>query len=556
MQSTLRTSSLKPSEFKQEELNTSDINKLKQELLESRSRLQEMETNYKTLQDASEQALNEFIKVKEEYTKESNIQQVVDLVIASLLKKNGGILSRKEIERVAQLRIGLERACKDLIHYRDKIGAGLDENASKQEINAYYTNYQKGLQTQVKSLLNERDLLQHETKTLRKTRDEVLRDMVLLNTKNTELNNELSKKAMEKEESIILNLPQRHTPPPLSPSISTDSSTLSLVSRTRKPSDASSIMCNVSSRNSFIKDQTPKIFSIKKKTSTMFNKLAGTSSSSSSNKTVKPEPSSSSSSIYGSSTSKSSIYSNNNFNSSLQSLHQESRSIAKNKGFMDSTASLQLTPSSQPGGTSSHSFQPMSFLRPVKCGACGDKIWARSEYRCDCCGFSSHSRCLSKVPQNCLSASTSNLDLTSEYFHSTTSLSNYGSSHEKTPTPAKKSVSESSMFGSDLTERVQMENQTVPVIVDACIKAVEARGLDYEGIYRKSGGAAQMRAIQLAFDQGEKIDLCDEEEYNDFCAITSVLKQYFRELPNPLLTFEHYDAFIKISCKLKYMVLF
>ncbi|GAA5798598.1 hypothetical protein EDC94DRAFT_532610 [Helicostylum pulchrum] len=549
LKSSLRSSSLKPSEFKEHELNTTDINKLKQELSESRSRLQDVETNYKSLQHASEQALNEFTKVKEDFTKESQTQQQLELVIASLLKKNGGILSRKEIERVAQLRVGLERTCKDMINYRDKIGVTLDENATKQEISAFYTTYQKGLQTQVKSLISERDLLQHETKTLRKTREEIIREMVLLNVKNTELanlNNDLSKRALEQEDTVVLNVPQRFTPPPLSPSISTESS-LSLVSRTRKPSDASSIMCNVSSRNSFIKDQTPKIFSIKKKTSTMFNKLAGAGATSTP-KTIKPEPSlsSSSSSIYGSS--KSSIYSNNNFNSSLQSLHQESRSISKNKGFMDSTASLQIMPSHH-GGTSSHSFQPMSFLRPVKCGACGDKIWGRSEYRCDCCGFSSHSRCLSKVPQNCLSANaSSNLDLTSEYYHSTTNLSMFGN-HEKSSSsaPAKKSISESSMFGFDLSERCQMENRTVPTIVDACIKAVESRGLEYEGIYRKSGGAAQMRAIQLAFDQGEKINLCDEEEYNDFCAITSVLKQYFRELPNPLLTFEHYDSFIAIS---------
>lgn len=106
------------------------------------------------------------------------------------------------------------------------------------------------------------------------------------------------------------------------------------------------------------------------------------------------------------------------------------------------------------------------------------------------------------------------------------------------------------MFGFDLSERVQIENRSVPLIVEECIKEVEKRGLDYEGIYRKSGGAAQIRSIQLSFDHGEKINLSDEEEYNDICAITSVLKQYFRELPNPLLAYELYDTFINISSKL------
>ncbi|KAG2205762.1 hypothetical protein INT47_003945 [Mucor saturninus] len=547
LESSLRSSSLKPSGFTNEqESNTSDVKKLKLELLEARSRIKEVEVNYNTLQDASQQALNEFTKLKEDFARESNTQKKLELVIVSLLKKNGGILSRKEIDRSAQLRVELERTCKEMINYRDKIGVTLDENADKQKISAFYTSYQKSLQTQTKSLISERDLLKHETKSLRKIRDDIVHEMVLLNTKNDELttiNNDLSRRAIQQEE-ISVPILTRHTPPPLSPSQSTDSSNLSVVCRTRKPSDASSVVCNVSSRNSFIKDQTPKLFRIKKKKSTMFGLLGGSSSSVSLAKPIKPEPSlssSSSKSTYGSS--KPSIYSSNNLNNSSQSLHPvDSRSISKNKAFMDSTASLQITPSHH-GGTSSHSFQPMSFLRPVKCGACGDKIWGRSEYRCDHCGFSSHSRCLSKVPQNCYSSTSSTLDLTSEFYGSTVNLSTISHSSP----PSKKSVSDGSMFGFDLSERVLIENRDVPLIVNECIKAVEARGLEYEGIYRKSGGAAQMRAIQLAFDQGDKIDLCDEEEYNDFCAVTSVLKQYFRELPNPLFTFELYDTFINIS---------
>lgn len=107
------------------------------------------------------------------------------------------------------------------------------------------------------------------------------------------------------------------------------------------------------------------------------------------------------------------------------------------------------------------------------------------------------------------------------------------------------------MFGSDLASQVSLEGGTVPLVVSKCIEAVEARGMDYEGIYRKSGGAAQMRAIQVAFDQGNgsTIDLQDEDEYNDICAVTSVLKQYFRELPNPLLTFGSYQKLIDGVCE-------
>lgn len=106
-----------------------------------------------------------------------------------------------------------------------------------------------------------------------------------------------------------------------------------------------------------------------------------------------------------------------------------------------------------------------------------------------------------------------------------------------------------SMFGTDLSEQVIREDRTVPQIVEQCINAVEMRGLDYEGIYRKSGGAGQMRMIQQAFEQGLPIDLDDVEEVNDICAVTSVLKHYFRQLPNPLLTYELYSQFIELACK-------
>jgi UDP-N-acetylmuramyl tripeptide synthase len=77
------------------------------------------------------------------------------------------------------------------------------------------------------------------------------------------------------------------------------------------------------------------------------------------------------------------------------------------------------------------------------------------------------------------------------------------------------------LFGNDLTKQVELEGRTIPLLVERCIAAVELRGMDYEGIYRKSGGAAQMRSIQLSFEQGLDPDLTDDDEYNDICAVTS-----------------------------------
>ena len=41
-----------------------------------------------------------------------------------------------------------------------------------------------------------------------------------------------------------------------------------------------------------------------------------------------------------------------------------------------------------------------------------------------------------------------------------------------------------------------------------------------------------------------RIDLLDGEAFHDVSSVTSVLKNYFRGLPNPLFTFDYYESFV------------
>jgi len=70
--------------------------------------------------------------------------------------------------------------------------------------------------------------------------------------------------------------------------------------------------------------------------------------------------------------------------------------------------------------------------------------------------------------------------------------------------------------------------------------------MDYEGIYRKTGGSSQSKAITQLFERGnyDAFDLTDLDSFNDISSVTSVLKTYFRSLPNPLLTFALHESFI------------
>lgn len=103
------------------------------------------------------------------------------------------------------------------------------------------------------------------------------------------------------------------------------------------------------------------------------------------------------------------------------------------------------------------------------------------------------------------------------------------------------------LFGSDLVERAAYERRHIPSVVIRCIEEVELRGMDVEGIYRKTGGSGLVRMIQEGFEKerenGAEIDISDPDV--DITAVTSVLKQYFRKLPVPLLTFDVYDRVLE-----------
>ena len=67
--------------------------------------------------------------------------------------------------------------------------------------------------------------------------------------------------------------------------------------------------------------------------------------------------------------------------------------------------------------------------------------------------------------------------------------------------------------------------------------------MDVEGIYRKSGGNSQVQQVRDWFESPTKdFDISDPDL--DIHAVTSGLKQYFRKLPTPLITFEVYDKLL------------
>ncbi|XP_060236615.1 rho GTPase-activating protein 12 isoform X2 [Meriones unguiculatus] len=99
------------------------------------------------------------------------------------------------------------------------------------------------------------------------------------------------------------------------------------------------------------------------------------------------------------------------------------------------------------------------------------------------------------------------------------------------------------VFGCNLANLCQRENGTVPKFVKLCIEHVEEYGLDVDGIYRVSGNLAVIQKLRFAVNHDEKLDLNDSK-WEDIHVITGALKMFFRELPEPLFTFNHFNDFV------------
>ncbi|XP_055003323.1 rho GTPase-activating protein 12 isoform X3 [Sorex araneus] len=99
------------------------------------------------------------------------------------------------------------------------------------------------------------------------------------------------------------------------------------------------------------------------------------------------------------------------------------------------------------------------------------------------------------------------------------------------------------VFGCNLANLCQRENSTVPKFVKLCIEHVEENGLDVDGIYRVSGNLAVIQKLRFAVNHDEKLDLNDSK-WEDIHVITGALKMFFRELPEPLFTFSHFNDFV------------
>ncbi|XP_013418061.1 LOW QUALITY PROTEIN: unconventional myosin-IXa-like [Lingula anatina] len=163
-----------------------------------------------------------------------------------------------------------------------------------------------------------------------------------------------------------------------------------------------------------------------------------------------------------------------------------------------------------------HKFTTVQFNIPTFCEVCGRMMWMMEKGTyCQICKFTCHKKCGVKYRTPC--------------------KGQHGD----------RSIEEevSGIFGVQLCHLLQ-RGVKVPPVIERLITAIEMKGLYTEGVYRKSGAAVKTKQLVKAINADP--DGIDFDNYQ-IHVLTYGLKQFLRELPEPLLTFELYDDFLQAT---------
>uniref|UniRef100_A0A8C3RBF8 Myosin IXA n=1 Tax=Cyanoderma ruficeps TaxID=181631 RepID=A0A8C3RBF8_9PASS len=158
-----------------------------------------------------------------------------------------------------------------------------------------------------------------------------------------------------------------------------------------------------------------------------------------------------------------------------------------------------------------HIFKATQYSIPTYCEYCSSLIWIMDRASvCKLCKYACHKKCCLKTTTKC------------------------SKKHDPELSPRQ--------FGVELS-RLTSEERAVPLLVEKLINYIEMHGLYTEGIYRKSGSTNKIKELRQGLDTDiENVNL---DDYN-IHVIASVFKQWLRDLPNPLMTFELYEEFLRV----------
>eukprot|EP00002_Diphylleia_rotans_P027864 TRINITY_DN560_c0_g2_i10.p1 TRINITY_DN560_c0_g2~~TRINITY_DN560_c0_g2_i10.p1 ORF type:complete len:718 (+),score=116.30 TRINITY_DN560_c0_g2_i10:88-2241(+) len=88
------------------------------------------------------------------------------------------------------------------------------------------------------------------------------------------------------------------------------------------------------------------------------------------------------------------------------------------------------------------------------------------------------------------------------------------------------------------------EEYAAPDFVKECVAFLREHGASVEGIFRITGSSSEVSQLQKDFDEGK---LSSIPESTDPHVVAGLLKIFFRQLPEPLLTYELYEEFTQLT---------
>ncbi|XP_060767045.1 rho GTPase-activating protein 1 [Neoarius graeffei] len=82
------------------------------------------------------------------------------------------------------------------------------------------------------------------------------------------------------------------------------------------------------------------------------------------------------------------------------------------------------------------------------------------------------------------------------------------------------------------------DSDRIPLVMRDTITFLQEKGLQTEGIFRRSANVSLVKNIQLKYNSGEQVNFF---EIDDVHLAAVILKTFLRELPEPLLTYKLYN---------------
>ncbi|XP_027250636.1 unconventional myosin-IXb isoform X11 [Cricetulus griseus] len=161
-----------------------------------------------------------------------------------------------------------------------------------------------------------------------------------------------------------------------------------------------------------------------------------------------------------------------------------------------------------------HVFASYQVNIPQSCEQCLSYIWLMDKaLLCSVCKMTCHKKCVHKIQSYCSYTGRRKSDPGAEPGH----------------------------FGV-CVDSLTSDKASVPIVLEKLLEHVEMHGLYTEGLYRKSGAANRTRELRQALQTDPAAVKLEDFPIH---AITGVLKQWLRELPEPLMTFAQYGDFLR-----------